>query len=140
MIGSGKYPGLDGFPYELYLRLTDIFVPILTVAFNNCFLMGFISKRISRSVITLLIKGKDGGREFDYYMPITWLNAGLKFIAITLREHYQAVAEILVGPRDICAVKGLTVQINRHLIVHDSRGCKRRGASNADQFESAKVF
>lgn len=36
-IGSGKSPLIDGLPYELYLPLSHIFVPILTVLFNNWF-------------------------------------------------------------------------------------------------------
>lgn len=35
-VGSSKSPGLDGLPYKLYLRVSHIFVPILTV-FNNWF-------------------------------------------------------------------------------------------------------
>ncbi|CAE1227672.1 unnamed protein product [Acanthosepion pharaonis] len=39
-VGRGKSPGLDGLPYELYLRLSHIFVPILTAVFNNWFRSG----------------------------------------------------------------------------------------------------
>lgn len=53
----------DGLPYELYMILSQIFVPILTVRFNNWFHQG----RISRVVITLWRKGKGVGRNLDNY-------------------------------------------------------------------------
>ena len=33
-VGLNKSPGLDGLPNEVYLRLPDMFVPILTDVFN----------------------------------------------------------------------------------------------------------
>ena len=34
-VGLNKSPGLDGFPYEVYLRMSHMFVPILTDVFNH---------------------------------------------------------------------------------------------------------
>ena len=34
-VGLNKSPGLDGLPNEVYLRLSHIFVPVLTAMFNH---------------------------------------------------------------------------------------------------------
>ena len=34
-VGFNKSPGLDGLPYEVYLRMLRMFVPILTDMFNH---------------------------------------------------------------------------------------------------------
>ena len=34
-VGLNKSPGLDGLPYEVYLRMSHMFVPILTDMFNH---------------------------------------------------------------------------------------------------------
>ena len=58
-VGLNKSPGLDGLPYEMYLRLPHMFVPILTDMFNYLFAQGAIPGRVTKGVITLL---KEGGR------------------------------------------------------------------------------
>ena len=41
-VGLNKSPGLDGLPYEVYLRMSHMFVPILTDMFNHWFAQGAI--------------------------------------------------------------------------------------------------
>ena len=41
-VGLNKSPGLDGLPYEVYLKLLHMFVPILTDMFNHWFAQGAI--------------------------------------------------------------------------------------------------
>ena len=36
-VGLNKFPGLDGLLYEVYLRMSHMFVPILTDMFNHWF-------------------------------------------------------------------------------------------------------
>ena len=45
-------PGQDGFPFEVYLRMTHMLVPILTNVFNYWFAQGTISGSITKGVIT----------------------------------------------------------------------------------------
>ena len=74
-VGLKKSPGLNGLPYEVYLRLPHIFVPILTDMFNHCFAQGTIPGSVTRGVITLLKKrGKHVWDGLDDYRPITLLN------------------------------------------------------------------
>ena len=74
-VGLNKLPGLDGLPHEVYLRMSHMFVPILTDMFNHWFAQGAIPGSVTKGVIILL---KKGGRHvwegLDDYMPITLLN------------------------------------------------------------------
>ena len=55
-VGLNKSPGLDGLPYKVYLRMSHMFVPILTDVFNHWFAQGAIPGSITKGVITLLKK------------------------------------------------------------------------------------
>ena len=56
-VGLNKLPGLDGLPYEEYLRLPHMFVPILMAVFNHWFTQGAIPGSVTKGMITLLKKG-----------------------------------------------------------------------------------
>ena len=56
-VGLNMSPGLDGLPYEVYLKLPHMFVPILTDMFNYWLAQGAIPGSITKGVITLLKKG-----------------------------------------------------------------------------------
>ena len=56
-VGFNKSLGQDGLPYEVYLRLPHMFVPILTDVFNHWFLQGAIPGSVTKGVIILLKKG-----------------------------------------------------------------------------------
>ena len=71
-VGLNKSPGLDGLPYEVYLRLSHMFVPILTDMFNHWFTQEAIPGSVTKGVITLLKKGRKHAWEgLDNYRPIT---------------------------------------------------------------------
>ena len=88
-IGLNKSPGLDGLPYEVYLRISHMFVPIPTDMFNHWFAQGAIPGSVTKGVITLL---KKGGRHvwegLDDYRPITLLNTELKILARVLANRF----------------------------------------------------
>ena len=48
-VGLNKSPGLDGLPDEVYLRMSHMFVPILTDGFNQWFAQG--------AIVTILVYG-----------------------------------------------------------------------------------
>ena len=74
MVGLNKSPGLDGLPYEVYLRLPHMLVPILTSKFNLWSALGAIPGCVTKGVITLLKKGSRHVWEgLDDYRPITRL-------------------------------------------------------------------
>ena len=71
-VSLNKSSGLDGLPYEMYLRMSDMFVSLQTDMFNNWFAQGAIPGSITKSLITLLKKGGKHIREdLDNYRPIT---------------------------------------------------------------------
>ena len=78
-VSLNKLPGLDGLPYEVYLSLPHMFVPILTDMFNHRFAQGAIPGSVTKGMITLL---KKGGRHvwegLDDYRPITLLKKRVK--------------------------------------------------------------
>ena len=116
-VGLNKSPGLDGLPYEVYLGMSHMFVPILTDVFNHWFAQGAIPGSVTKGVITLL---KKGGRHvwegLDDYRPITLLNTELKILARVLANRLQRVISDLIGPEQTFAVKGRSIQDNLHLI------------------------
>ena len=53
-VSLNKSPGLDGLLYEMYFRMSHMFVPILTDVFNDWFAQGAIPGSITKCMITLL--------------------------------------------------------------------------------------
>ena len=69
-VGLNKSPGLDGLPFEVYLRMSHMFIPILTDMFNHWFAQGAIPGGVTKGVITLLKKGgKHVWEGLDNYRP-----------------------------------------------------------------------
>jgi len=140
-VGLNKAPGLDGLPYELYLRMSHIFVPILTDVFNNWFTLGRIPKRITKGVITLL---KKGGRNvwegLDDYRPITLLNTELKILARVLANRLRLVVGDLIELEQNYAVKGRSIQNNLHLIRMILEGIKDDQCAALISLDQSKAF
>ena len=116
-VGLNKSPGLDGLPYEVYLRMSHMLVPILTDELNHWFAQGAIPGCVTKGVITLL---KKGGRHvwegLDDNRSITLLNTELKILARVLANRLQRVISDLIGPEQTFTVKGRSIQDNLHLI------------------------
>ena len=55
-VGLNKSPGVDSLSYEVYLRMSHMFVPILMDVFKYWFAQGAIPGSITKCVITLLKK------------------------------------------------------------------------------------
>ena len=107
LVGLNKSPGLDGLSHEVYLKMTQMFGPILTDAFNHWFAPGAIPGIITKGVITLLKKGgKHVWEGLDDYRPITLLNTVLKILARVLANRLQLVINDLIGPEQNYAAKG----------------------------------
>ena len=136
-----KSLGLDGLPYEVYLRLTDMLVPILTDIFNHWFSQGAIPSSMTKSVITLL---KKGGRHvwegLDDYRPITLLNTELKILARVLGNRLQIVISDLIGPEQTFAVKGRSIQDNLHLLREVLKGIEDGTEAAMISLDQSKAF
>ena len=91
-VGLNKSAGLDSLPYELYLWLLPMFVPILTDMFNLWFAQGAIPASVTKGVITLLKKGgKHVWEGLHDYRPITLHNTELKILARVFANRLQIV-------------------------------------------------
>ena len=116
-VGPNKSPGLDGLPYKVYLRMSHMFVPILTDMFNHWFSQGAIPGSITKSVITLLRKGCwHVWEDLDDYRPITLLSTELKILAWVLANRLQLVISDLIEPEQNYVVKRRSIKDNLHLV------------------------
>ena len=140
-VGLNKSPGLDGLPYEVYLRMSHMFVPILTDMFDHWFAQGAIPGSVIKGVITLL---KKGGRHvwegLDDYRPITLLNTELKILARVLANRLQLVISDLIGLEQTYAVKGRSIQDNLHLIREVLEGIKDDTETALISLDQSKAF
>ena len=97
-VDLNKSPGLDGLPYEVYLRMSHMFIPILTDIFNHWFAQLPIPGSITKGVITLLKKGGwHVWENLDDYKLITLLNTKLKIFARVLANRLQLVISNLIA-------------------------------------------
>ena len=140
-VGLNKSPGLDGLPYEVYLRMSHMFVPILTDMFNHWFAQGAIPGSVTKGVITLLKKGgRHVGEGLDDYRPITLLNTELKILARVLANRLQRVISDLIGPEQTFAVKGRSIQDNLHLIREVLEGIEDDTEAALISLDQSKAF
>ena len=140
-VGLNKSPGLDGLPYEVYLTMSHMFVPILTDMFNHWFAQGAIPGSVTKGVITLLKKGSRHVWEgLDDYRPISLLNTELKILARVLANCLQLVISDLIGPEQTFAVKGRSIQDNLHLIREVLEGIKDDTESALISLDQSKAF
>ena len=140
-VGLNKSPGLDGLPYKVYLRMSHMFVPILTDMFNHWFAQGAIPGSVTKGVITLL---KKGGRHvwegLDDYRPITLLNTELKILARVLANRLQIVISDLIGLKLTFTVKGKSIQDNLHLIRKVLEGIEDGTEAALISLDQSKAF
>ena len=78
-VGLDKSPGIDGLPYEVYLRLSHMFVPLLATIYNNWMRQGTKPRRFTRGIVKLLRKNKHGGDGISNFRPLTMLNTDKDF-------------------------------------------------------------
>ena len=116
-VGLNKSPGLDSLLYEVYLRLSHMFVPIMTDMFNHWFAQGDIPGSVTNGVITFLMKGgKHVWEGLDDYRSIILLNTELKILGRVLANRLQIIISNLIGPVQTYAVKGRSIEDNLDLI------------------------
>ena len=115
-VGLDKSPRIDGLPYEVYLRLSHMFVPLLATIYDNWMRQGTIPRRFTRGIVKLLRKNKHGGNGISNFRPLTMLNTDLKILAKILANRLQTVLPSLICPEQTCAVKGRNIQDSLHLV------------------------
>ena len=140
-VSLNKSSGQDGLPHEVYLRMSDMFVPILTDVFKHWFAQGAIPGCVTKGVITVLKKGgKHVGEGLDDYRPITLLNTELKVLTRVLANSLQIVIYDLIGPEQLFAVKGRSIQDNLHLIREVLEGIEDDTEATLISLDQSKAF
>ena len=116
-VGLNKSLGLEGLPYEVYLKISHMFIPILTELFNHWFAQGAIPGSITKNMITLLKKeDRHVWEDLDDYRLITLLNTELKILARVLANRLQLVISYLIGLEHNNVVKERSIQDNLPLV------------------------
>ena len=115
-VGLDKSPGIDGLPYEVYLRLSHMFVPLLATIYDNWMRQGTIPRRFTRDIVKLLCKNKHGEDGISNFRSLRMLNTDLKILAKILENRLQTVLPSLICPEQTCAVKGRTIQDSLYLV------------------------
>ena len=115
-VGMDKSPGIDGLPYEVYLGLSHMFVPLLATIYDNWMRQGTIPRRFTRGIVKLLRKNKHGGDGISNFRPLTMLKTDFNILAKILAQRLQTVLPSLICLEQTCAVKGRTIQDSLHLV------------------------
>ena len=140
-VSLNKSLGLDVLPNEVYLRMSHMFVPILTDMFNHWFAQGAIPGSITKGVITLLKKGsRHVWEDLDDYRPITLLNTELKILTWVLAIRLQLVISDLIWPEQNYTVKGRSIQDNMHLVCKILEGLKDDTEATLINLDQSKAF
>ncbi len=95
---SGKAPGHDGIPVELYRHFKTAFAPILARLFTAIATHDTLPARFTEGIITIIFKGGDGDRtDPAAYRPITLLCTDYrlyaKALALRLSPHLASIID-----------------------------------------------
>ena len=107
---------IDSLPYEVYLRLSRMFVPLLATIYNNWMRQGSISRCFTRGIVKLPHKNKHGGDGISNFHPLMMLDTDLKILAKILANRLQTVLPILICPEQTCTMKDRTIEDSLHLV------------------------
>ena len=94
--GTGKSPGPDGLPSEVYRTYEDIIAPILAETLRNSHEEGVLPETMLNGDVALIYKKKDP-KDIRNYRPITLLNVDYKILARILGEKLKNVCEAAIS-------------------------------------------
>lgn len=94
---SGKSPGLDGLPVELWRKCAQVCVPLLTRLFNAIGATGQLPVGFTKGAIVVIYKS---GSRADpaSYRPITLLNTDYRLLAKLLAYRLKSVQAKVIEP------------------------------------------
>lgn len=93
---SGKTPGPDGLPVELYKKFTDTLTPYLLKTFQQALTTG-LPPTFSEAIITVIPKKGKNPEEVEAYRPISLLNVDQKVLSKTLANRLCKLINKLVN-------------------------------------------
>ncbi len=108
---SGRAPGLDGLPVEVYRKHRDLFVPLLARLYTAMGASGQRPAGFTDGVIRTLHK-KGGRRVLANYRPITLLNTDYRVLANLLARRLRPVQGALIGREQTAFLPGRQIGEN----------------------------
>ena len=69
LVGLDKSPRINGLPYEVYLRLSHMFITLLATIYNNWMRQGSMPRHFTRAIVRFLCR--DGISNFHPLMILT---------------------------------------------------------------------
>lgn len=102
---TGKSPGCDGLPTELYLYIWDSLGDLLVLLFNECFRIGSLTDS-QRDASLQLNHKKDDRNLIKNWHPITLLNTDYKLASKVITERLKLVMSSIVRQDQTCGVVG----------------------------------
>lgn len=92
---SGKTPGPDGLPIDIYKKFKKLTSPLLDMLLET-FQMGFLPASMREPLITLPKPGKSN-TNCENMRPISLLNSDTKILCIILAKRLEVVLPRLIG-------------------------------------------
>jgi exonuclease III len=102
---SGKSPGLDGIPVELYRRGSSALAPLLARVYSAMGHTGQMPRAVLDGLITSLHKTGDRTNP-EQYRPITLLNTDYRVLAKVLANRLLRCMGTLISPEQSAFVRG----------------------------------
>lgn len=93
---SGKSPGPDGMPVELYKKFSNIFTPFLHRMYNQAQLDGTLPPTLTQATITVIHKKGKDELNVGSYRPISLLNIDYKIYAKILANRLTPLMNTIV--------------------------------------------
>ncbi|CAJ0950036.1 unnamed protein product [Ranitomeya imitator] len=113
-MASGKAPGPDGFPVELYRKYRGILAPLLLKVFNEIWKGGCLPDTFYEAHIILLKKEGKDPLECGSYRPISLVNVDYKILAKILATRLNSIILDIIHPDQtgfMPAIEALAVRL-----------------------------
>lgn len=112
---SGRSPGLDGIPAELWRWCLDDLGPLLALVFSAIGTLGSMPDGFNDGVVVPIFK-KGCVRDIGNYRPITLLNSDYRILAKCLATRWGRALASCVGPEQTAFLPGRRIGDTVHLL------------------------
>ena len=102
---ANKAPGLDGIPYEFYIKFWGVIGPHFLAMFNHVLETGSVLQSQGKAVIRLIPKTRSP-RSLSDYRPISLLNCDYKLMASVLAKRLRPTLVYTLGEHQRGGVPG----------------------------------
>lgn len=135
---SGKAPGPDGIPAELWRKCKDVLYPLLTALYSAIGRTGDTPPGFLGGVVSPIPKGGDAA-DTTNYRPITLLNTDYRILARVLAQRLAPVLDGVVGPEQTAFLPGRLIGDNVTFLQLLPDALKAQMMGTPDQQRSAVV-